>query len=337
MHESGALQWREVVDKHHAAMVDEISARLDSEVRDAVTGALAAERTKYGQHVAHACDEARRSHAELLNQALRRIRHATGQQQVLQFLAESCGPLAGKVVVLVFENNQAHSVGMKGIAASFPTLNFEIAAAPAVVAAIETHDPVVAISKPEQLSAPLAKAFRDEDDDEDEPERAYLFPLEARQAVIAMLVACGDVSAAPLELLCGTAAMRIESLLSGEQADVRSAGRAPSPAMARKPEKSSWNELSAEEQRIHLQAQRMARVRVAEMRLYNEEALRQGSGARDIYGALRKPVDAARQEFLHAFLSKSPTMVDYLHLELMRGLANDDDRLLGPEYPGPMV
>jgi hypothetical protein len=30
-------------------------------------------------------------------------------------------------------------------------------------------------------------------------------------------------------------------------------------------------------------------------------------------------------------------MVDYLHLELIRTLANDDAELLGKDYPGPMV
>jgi hypothetical protein len=30
-------------------------------------------------------------------------------------------------------------------------------------------------------------------------------------------------------------------------------------------------------------------------------------------------------------------MVDYLHLEIVRSLAHDDDRLLGSSYPGPMV
>jgi hypothetical protein len=29
--------------------------------------------------------------------------------------------------------------------------------------------------------------------------------------------------------------------------------------------------------------------------------------------------------------------VDYLHLELVRTLANDDVELLGQDYPGPMV
>jgi hypothetical protein len=30
-------------------------------------------------------------------------------------------------------------------------------------------------------------------------------------------------------------------------------------------------------------------------------------------------------------------MVDYLYLDLVRGLAQDDDHLLGPEFPGPLV
>ena len=30
-------------------------------------------------------------------------------------------------------------------------------------------------------------------------------------------------------------------------------------------------------------------------------------------------------------------MVDYLYLELIRGLAQGDDRKLGPTFPGPRV
>ena len=81
----------------------------------------------------------------------------------------------------------------------------------------------------------------------------------------------------------------------------------------------------------------MARVRIAEMRLYNEADLRNGVLSADIYGALRPVIDTARHQFLHEFLAKSPTMVDYLHLEILSSLAHDDDRLLGHNYPGPMV
>ena len=36
-------------------------------------------------------------------------------------------------------------------------------------------------------------------------------------------------------------------------------------------------------------------------------------------------------------MTVSPTMVDYLHLELVRSFADDDARMLGPDYPGPLV
>ena len=68
-----------------------------------------------------------------------------------------------------------------------------------------------------------------------------------------------------------------------------------------------------------------------------EHELRRGVAAGDIYGALQTEIEAARDHFRQNFLSKSPTMVDYLHLEIMRSLAHDDDRLLGHGYPGPMV
>jgi hypothetical protein len=99
----------------------------------------------------------------------------------------------------------------------------------------------------------------------------------------------------------------------------------------------AWKDLSAEDQKLHLQAQRVARVKVAEMRLYHGEALRNGAASGAIYDALRTEIDSARAAFLQAYLSKSPTMVDYLHLEVLRSLAHDDDRLLGEDYPGPMV
>ena len=53
--------------------------------------------------------------------------------------------------------------------------------------------------------------------------------------------------------------------------------------------------------------------------------------------ALRGRIDVARETFQKTFFAAAPTMVDYLHLELVRTLANDDPELLGKEYPGPMA
>ena len=55
-----------------------------------------------------------------------------------------------------------------------------------------------------------------------------------------------------------------------------------------------------------------------------------------IYASLEAQIDAAREKFREKHMS-APTMVDYLHLEMVRSLAEDDAILLGPNYPGPLV
>ena len=99
---------------------------------------------------------------------------------------------------------------------------------------------------------------------------------------------------------------------------------------------SGWRNLSRDEQQKHLAAQRFARVQVAEMRLAQAETLHSGRDGKNIYAALKQPIDTARENFRERFMVASPTMVDYLHLEMMRSLANDDLSLLGPNYPGPL-
>jgi hypothetical protein len=86
---------------------------------------------------------------------------------------------------------------------------------------------------------------------------------------------------------------------------------------------------------MHLQAQRFARVKVAELRLYHAEGVREGRAQSDLYGALQGEIDRLRGEFQKEF-GATPTMVDYLHLEILRTLAHDDDRLLGANYPGSL-
>jgi hypothetical protein len=321
MHEGGALTWREVVEKHHAHLVDELSVRLDSDLRDAVASersqaeealrdAVAAERSQ--------AEEARRLHVEVLNQALRRLR-TTSENQVLNLLAESCAPYVERLVVLVFENNQARCAARAGIENA--DLTFDTDSAPAILTAVDSRDPVIALATEAEISPVLARALGAAADS-----KAYLFPVVARHTVVAMLVASGTPASAPIELLCEAAGMRLEANGLPPRAQ---AGEAPAPR--------AWEELGVEDQKLHLQAQRTARVRVAEMRLYHEDQVRDGAARGDIYTALRNEIDAVRDEFLKAYLSKSSTMVDYLHLEILHSLAHDDDRALGHNYPGPMV
>ena len=84
-------------------------------------------------------------------------------------------------------------------------------------------------------------------------------------------------------------------------------------------------------------AQRFAKVKIAEIQLYQAAAVKSGRAARDLYGALKPHIEAARRAFEERFLKSGSRTADYLHFELLRVLANDDATLLGPGYPGPLA
>jgi hypothetical protein len=86
-----------------------------------------------------------------------------------------------------------------------------------------------------------------------------------------------------------------------------------------------------------LRARRYARVRVAEMQLYAADRVAAGRAARHLYTALRPEIDGARIGFTEEFLTSARGIPDYLHEELVRVLAQDDETLLGPDYPGPLA
>ena len=88
---------------------------------------------------------------------------------------------------------------------------------------------------------------------------------------------------------------------------------------------------------VHSTAQRFARVRVAEMQLYQAAQVKSGRDRRDLYGALAPAIDAARGAFRERFLLPLYGIPDYLHQELVKTLAKEDAVLLGPSYPGPQA
>jgi hypothetical protein len=88
---------------------------------------------------------------------------------------------------------------------------------------------------------------------------------------------------------------------------------------------------------VNLTAQRFAKVKIAEIQLYQAPAVKAGRSARDLYGSLKPHIDSAREAFKERFITPGSEIADYLHAELVRALANDDATLLGPGYPGPLA
>jgi hypothetical protein len=276
--------------------------------------------------------------AESLNQAVRLLRQSENFQQLSAVLADSSTSLCKVFAVFSIEGDRIRAErgrGLPGEAAErFTGLEFPASEAAAFAAAIESGDPVVVMTSPRAISAALARIFAHQSDD-----RAYLLPLAVRGRAVGVMYASGAVEMAPLELLAQAAALVLETRVRPPEPArkpdlVNIQGSAP--AVPERQIPASWMELSAADQAVHLRAQHFARVQVAGMRLFSLELVKQGRASKDLYGSLQKEMDAAR-EMYRQFLTATPTMVDYFHIELLRILANDDAALLGGKYPGPLA
>jgi hypothetical protein len=284
-------------------------------------------------------DAARSRLADDLNQAVRRLRQSENLEEMGATLADASAGFCNVAAVFAVANDTVRGVRVRGpgyenAAGRFQSMEFPLARAEAFCGVGQGDDPVITISSPAQLSTQVVEFFGQPPD-----QRVHLFPIRAEQAARAVLYAAGGVQMGPLELLTQAASLALDLRTRPVQV------LAPQPATplvsiqsaAAPPARPAWEELPLEEQRRHMRAQRFARVQVAEMRLYHANAVKSGRLRSDLYGELRETIDAARAAFRESFVTASRTMVDYLHLELLRTLAHDDDALLGREYPGPLV
>lgn len=271
---------------------------------------------------AEARERARRELADQLNQAARRLLQAGGVDELAATLSAVAAPFAAKVLVFRVEGEVARN-GQMDVA---------LASAPALAGAIQTRDPVVAAATPGELPGALLDLLGHSTED-----RVYIFPIVAGESVPALVYASGNVQGPAIELLAQMAAAAWKALTPARPANGGLVTIAPTPAAPAAEKASSWDRLNPEEQQIHLRAQRWARVRVAELRLRQSAAVQAARARRNLYESLREPIDAARQEFRQNFFATCPSMVDYLHLELLSTLAHDDADLLGKDYPGPLV
>jgi hypothetical protein len=98
----------------------------------------------------------------------------------------------------------------------------------------------------------------------------------------------------------------------------------------------TWTDLPTEQRQLHIRAQRFARVAVAELQLARPEACRAGREQSDLYLFLKREIDKARESYSKQFMTV-PSMVDYLHLELIQTAAQGDERKLGADYPGRLL
>jgi hypothetical protein len=327
-------QWPERMERVLEETIAGLAARLTEEHQDALEARV--------QQANRSAATARRELIQKLNQITRRLRGFEDERQWSNTLVDATRGFCGRAALFFVHDRKLRLETTRNFDDADLAAELPLDEAPAFAAAIETRDTLVAMRSDGELSRAIADYLGEGD------AKVYLFPVVTRQDVPAVLLADSpEVDVDALELLVATAGAVYNTPPAAIEPTntpmdglvtitVPAKGLSPTPA-SQKPEILSWFSLSREDRELHLRAQRFARVKVAEIRLYQSEKVKNGRTAHDLYTSVKEEIDSAREAFRREFLNASDSMVDYLHLELVRTLANDDAEVLGHEYPGAMV
>ena len=256
-------------------------------------------------------ERARRDAAEDLNRAVRRLAEYGSEGQWSASVLDSVAGFCSRAVLLTVEGEKLKVLRVRGAEQDGgPAAGFEIpfGEAPAVVAVVNSREASVILTAAREISAPLAAFFEGLS-----TSNCAVVPVPGGKECAAVLVAAGE----PMEV-------------NGLEAIAVVAGSA---LERRQPEPVIVIELTE----AQLRAQRFARVRAAEIRLYKAQAVLDGRAHKNLYAELKDEIDSARAAYRRDFLRESPSIPDYLHQELLRTLANEEVSALGEDYPGPLA
>ncbi len=87
--------------------------------------------------------------------------------------------------------------------------------------------------------------------------------------------------------------------------------------------------VAADDEALHEEARRLARLLVSEIKLYNEEQVEEGRRNRDLYERLKDDIDRSRQMYEERVEPRVLRTTDYFYQELVRILAAGDSKALG--------
>jgi hypothetical protein len=294
---------------------------------------------------ARAADMARLRATDELNQITRRLKQYNKESDWYDAVLDGAARFTGEAALFSLEGDELQLKGGRNMELPVGFL-LKLRQAAAFRNAHETKETTLALRTNNEVSELLAATAPGA--------RAYVIPILNGTRVVAMLFAAADdrSSSNALELIATIAStvlernsqtpphIQIMSAGSGHPAqdddapdEIESPGERPQPDMDRRAP--DWTALTPEEKLIHVRAQRFARVKVAEMQLYRPEACQAGREQKNLYVFLSQEIGNARDLFRTQFMS-TRSMVDYLHRELIDKLADDDEALLGAEYPGQM-
>ena len=266
---------------------------------------------------------ARSDAAHDVNQLLRRLRAYRSEAEWSASVLDGAAKFASHIALFSFRDGLLRLLGERNL--NLPAgAEIAPAATPAFASVIGTKDTVVTLRTASEVGEVLASAERGK--------RAYLLPILNGPRVVAVLFSASEQEpdANALELIAGLASIVLERRSNTSLHMQIEVAPSPTPALP------AWAALEEKQRNLHLHAQRFARVKVAEMQLFKPDASRSGLEQANLYLFLRPEIDLAREAFRKQFMTV-PSMVDYLHLELVRTAAQGNELKLGVDYPGPLL
>lgn len=96
-------------------------------------------------------------------------------------------------------------------------------------------------------------------------------------------------------------------------------------------------DVAEDERRLHNDARRFARLLVSEIKLYNEQKVKEGRDENDLYERLKEAIDRSREMYDKRVQPPVAQKFDYFHYELINTLAEGEENKLGGSYPGATV
>jgi hypothetical protein len=265
-----------------------------------------------------------------LNQLLRRLRQYQSESEWSSAILDGASQFARQIALFTWHDGVLDLRGQRNLSLA-ENLSFSPVGAAAFESAINSKDSVVALRTAGEVGEALSSpGFQ---------ERSHIIPIMNGARVVALLFTAsqGQLDLNGVELIAGLASTVLErhanASLHTQIATQSVAAKTPLSASA---PLASWTDLAQDQRMLHVRAQRFARVKVAEMQLSRPDACHAGRQQSNLYVFLRREIDKAREIYRKQFMT-IPSMVDYLHLELVRTAAANEEQKLGADYPGQLV
>ena len=103
-------------------------------------------------------------------------------------------------------------------------------------------------------------------------------------------------------------------------------------AAAAAPATDAFASLSPEDADVHRKAQRLARLLVDEIKLYNQVKVAEGRRNKDLYDRLKEDIEKSRATYQKRYGNTVAGGADYFTQEVVRSLAEDDRSIMGANF-----